>query len=350
MKIYHLVLLWVLGNYHLVNGQNKDANLDISLMIQSITQINVFEDPDYYHWGGSIIKGEDERYHLFYSRWKKELGFAAWLTFSEIAHATSSSPNGPWKFEQVELTGEQDGKWDEITAHNPKIKYFEGTYYLYYIGTHLQGLAYDEQTLINTHGKGLGDLYRGALRRNQRTGVAVSQSLYGPWIRSDQPLIEPSGPITTLTVNPAIDKGHDGRYYLIVKGDKPMETRFIRNQAVAIGDSPLGPFELLDKPVIGNLDTEDASLWYDEVRETYFAIYHAHTYIGLIESKDGEHWYLSEHNKVMQKQIRFKTGEILRPYRMERPFIYVENGLPRTLCLAVLADDHSKTVFIPLDF
>ncbi|MBT7093458.1 MAG: hypothetical protein HN936_09440, partial [Bacteroidetes bacterium] len=63
------------------------------------------------------------------------------------------------------------------------------------------------------------------LRPNQRTGVAVSSSLSGPWTRMEQPLIEPSGPITTLTVNPAITQGKDGKYYLVVKGDKPNEER-----------------------------------------------------------------------------------------------------------------------------
>ena len=37
-----------------------------------------------------------------------------------------------------------------------------------------------------------------------KTGVAVAPTINGPWTRMDQPLIEPSGPIPTLTVNPAI--------------------------------------------------------------------------------------------------------------------------------------------------
>lgn len=63
----------------------------------------------------------------------------------------------------------------------------------------------------------------------------------GPWKRLDKPIIEPSGPITTLTDNPAIVKGEDGKYYLIVKWDNPNEERFIRHQAITISDSPIGP-------------------------------------------------------------------------------------------------------------
>ena len=71
------------------------------------------------------------------------------------------------------------------------------------------------------------------LRTNQRTGVAIASSLQGPWTRLDQPIIEPSGPIETLTVNPAITKDDQGIYYLIVKGDKPGSTKFERNQGIA---------------------------------------------------------------------------------------------------------------------
>lgn len=108
--------------------------------------------------------------------------------------------------------------------------------------------------------------------------MTVSNSIQGPWERLDKPLIEPSGPITTLTVNPAIDRGSDGNYYLIIKGDKPNETNFVRNQAIAISDSPTGPFVMQEKPVIDYMDTEDMSLWFDATRERFYGVFHAHTY------------------------------------------------------------------------
>ncbi|MEN9359592.1 MAG: hypothetical protein RL095_1127 [Verrucomicrobiota bacterium] len=31
----------------------------------------VFADPDYFHWGGTPVLGDDGRYHLFYDRWSR---------------------------------------------------------------------------------------------------------------------------------------------------------------------------------------------------------------------------------------------------------------------------------------
>ena len=245
---------------------------------------------------------------MFYSRWKREYSFYGWLTHSEVAHAISKSPAGPWKYKETALAGRRNGKWDAITAHNPKIKYFEGKYYLYYISTNLGDQKYTEADLVETSKIGYSHPNWSVLRPNQRTGVAVSNSINGPWKRLEQPLVEPSGPITTLTVNPAIDRGKDGKYYLIVKGDKPNEKRFIRNQAIAVSNNPDGPFEIQEKPVIDYLDTEDMSMWYDESRNRFYGVFHAHTYIGMVTSENGRDWekaneYILKTKEIEQKKI-----------------------------------------------
>ena len=342
-----LIIVILIGGVILTSCQRRMDNLSFNNRFELITEDNIVKESDYHNWGSSIIKGDDGKYHLFYSRWPGD--FAAWLTFSEIAHATSDSPSGPWKYEETVLAGRGKGHWDAITAHNPKIKYFDGTYYLYYIATNLGDLSYNDQDLFDTHGKSLDQSpIRKMLRENQRTGVAFSSSLSGPWLRLDKPIIEPSGPITTLTVNPAIDKGKDGKYYLIVKGDKPNEERFIRNQAIAISDSPIGPFVMQPKPVIDYIDTEDMSLWYDKKRDHFYGIFHAHQYLGLICSSDGVNWEKANDFEVLKKEIPMKNGKILKPDRMERPFIYIENGEALTLCLAILEGNRSYMVFVPI--
>jgi len=285
---------------------------------------------------------------MFYSRWKREYGFYAWLTHSEVAHAVADGPSGPWKYKETVLQGRGGHGWDAITAHNPKIKYFNGKHYLYYIGTHLSGTSYTNEELVETAKAGYSHPNWKILRPNQRTGVAVASSLDGPWERAGEPIIEPTGPITTLTVNPAIDKGGDGKYYLIVKGDKPNDTNFVRNQAMAISDTPTGPFEMQPKPVIDNMDTEDMSMWYDSERNRFYGIYHAHTFIGLITSENGIDWVPANENKVMSKAIPLDDGSVLKPDRMERPFIYTEKGKPKVLCLAVKKGNDSYIVTAPL--
>ena len=119
-------------------------------ILQPFTEDNHFEDPLWFNWGGSIVQGDDQRYYLFYSRWPRQNGFLAWLTHSEIAVASSSTPTGPWNYEYTALKGRRGDYWDAVTAHNPKIKRFGGTYYLYYIST--QSTLTEEQLLATARG------------------------------------------------------------------------------------------------------------------------------------------------------------------------------------------------------
>ena len=342
--------LFILCCFCLVLGfaQNGEDDLYLYDDFKAVSQENIFKTEGYYNWGSSIIKERDGKYHLFYSRWKKEYGFHGWLTHSEIAHATSKSPAGPWKYKETVLLGAGQGNWDAITAHNPKIKYFEGKYYLYYIATNMGGKDYTEEELVETAKTGYSHPNWKILRPNQRTGVAVSNSLNGPWSRMDKPLVEPSGPITTLTVNPAIDKGKDGKYYLIIKGDKPNEKKFIRNQAVAVAEHPDGPFEIKEKPVIDYMDTEDMSIWYDENRDRFYGIFHAHNYIGLVTSENGTDWEKANEFVLKNKEILMEDGTVIGPDRMERPFVYHEGGEPKVLSVAVKKGEESYAVFIPI--
>ncbi|MDP4624524.1 MAG: glycoside hydrolase family protein [Akkermansiaceae bacterium] len=84
-------------------------------------------------WGGSLIKGEDGLYHMFYSRWPKKLAWS-WVTDSEIAHAVSKSPYGPFEHRDIALPRRGKDFWDGWCTHNPTVHKFDGKYYLYYMG------------------------------------------------------------------------------------------------------------------------------------------------------------------------------------------------------------------------
>lgn len=347
MKVFFLFTLILIGNY--IYAQPVKNSLIFKDRLQPVSEENIFKTDGYYNWCSSILKGEDGKYHLFYSRWSKEYHFTGWLTHSEIAHAVSDNPAGPWVYKETVIKGRGSGHWDAITAHNPKIKRFDGKYYLYYVSTNLSDKAYTEEELVETAQKGYSHSNWKILRPNQRTGVAIAESLNGPWKRMDHPLIEPSGPITTLTVNPAIARGKDGKFYLIVKGDKPNETRFIRNQAVAVSVSPTGPFEMQKKPVIDYIDTEDMSVWYDQKRDYFYGVFHAHNFIGMVSSSDGINWEKAPEYELMHKILQLKSGGEIEPDRLERPFVFTENGEPKVISLAVKKDDESYIVFISVN-
>jgi len=331
--------------------QGDTDNLFLRDLLQPVSKDQFFRTEGYFNWGASIIKDEAGTYHMFYARWKKVYSFTGWLTHSEIAHAISTSPTGPWKIVDTALKGRGKEHWDAITAHNPKIKYFDGKYYLYYISTNLGALDYTEEDLLETARTGYDHKYWKILRPNQRTGVAVAENLNGPWKRLESPLIEPSGPITTLTVNPAIDQGGDGRYYLVIKGDKPDETRFIRNQAVAVSDNPAGPYKIQPGPVIDYIDTEDVSIWFDRERDRFYGIFHSNddgNFIGLITSPDGIQWKKAADYWMMPKKVLLDDGSRFVADRLERPFVYTENGKPVVLSLAARKGNESFNICIPI--
>src|SRR5687768_17185985 len=72
-----------------------------------------FRMPGYWVWCGSVIKGDDGRYHMFASRWPKDLTFhPGWMTNSEIVRAVAERPEGPYQFQQVVLPARGAEYWD----------------------------------------------------------------------------------------------------------------------------------------------------------------------------------------------------------------------------------------------
>ncbi len=303
-------------------------------------------DVRWFNWGSSVIRARDGKYHMFYARWPRKDSFTAWLCFSEIAHAVADRPEGPYRFVGVAIASRRSkGKW--FDAHNPKIKCFNGKYYLYFISTNTGDKKLSDKELLNVARKGFSHPDWMLLRNNQRSFVAVSDSLNGPWKITDKPIVEPSGPITHITVNPAVCRGPKGKYFMIVKGDKPGSRQ--RNQALAVSDSPVGPWVIQPRPAIDYMDTEDCSMWYDYTAKRFFATFHAHTYVGLISSKDGYNWQRAKYPRLSEKVVRFSDGSSWKPQRMERPFVLTDDrGRPQMLFVACKRGNDSLNIAIPL--
>src|SRR5262245_15785797 len=93
-----------------VNSHAQD-NLDFQKLIKGVDSSGIFYSKDHYTWCSTVIKGEDGKYHMFYSRWthgKRTAtddsmnyifnGFRGWNKYSEIAYAVSGNINGPYKY------------------------------------------------------------------------------------------------------------------------------------------------------------------------------------------------------------------------------------------------------------
>ena len=131
---------------------------------------------------------------------------------------------------------------------------------MYYISTNTGDKIFSDYEFNQARSESIPNEFRSILRMNQRIGVAVSQSVNGPWKRFDQPLLEPSGPIAQITCNPAVAQRPDGGYIMILRGDKPNlkfsngkwpdHNELIRSQAIALSNSPLGPWIIQPKPAV----------------------------------------------------------------------------------------------------
>ena len=114
MKRKYLILTILASMLNISAFAQSTDDLNLSAMIQPADPALFVHDSTYYNWCNSIIKDDDGTYHLFYSRWPKSIGFYSWLTHSEIAHATASKPEGPYRMGKTVLKARK-GYWDSVT-------------------------------------------------------------------------------------------------------------------------------------------------------------------------------------------------------------------------------------------
>lgn len=331
--------------------------LNLSALIQPTPETARFSDPDYYIWCGSVTLGDDRKYHMYYSRWPRRLGFNAWVTHSEIAHAVADSPQGPFQHVGVVLPRRGPEYWDGLNTHNPTVLRAGDRYYLYYMGN--TGDDQPMKTLNWTH------------RNNQRIGVAVAESPYGPWQRFDRPVVDvsadPDAPDALMTSNPAVARRPDGGYLMVYKAvakKRPMPFGGPVVHLTATADSPTGPFTKQLKPIFTapgtDFPAEDPFVWYDYEARRYLAVVKdfkgyftgAGKSLALWESENGFDWRLSAYPLVSRVEIVWKDGRQQKLNSLERPqLLFGPDGRPHSLLAAVDDEEsrpHSYNVQIPL--
>ena len=70
----------------------------------------------------------------------------------------------------------------------------------------------------------------------------------------------------------------------------------------------------------------------------------------MITSIDGINWEKAKYYKVLDKALKKADGTEIFANRLERPFVYVENGVAKVLTVAVLEkNQNSYSLFIPLE-
>ena len=310
----------------------------------------MFIDPDYFIWCGSMIRASDGTCHLFYSRWPRRLCHNAWVTHSEIAHAVSADPCGPYRHKDVALAARGAEYWDGLCTHNPTVTAYGGKYYLYYMGNTGDGIP-------------LRDLNWGH-RRNQRIGVAVAERPDGPWTRFDRPLIEPEPGFhdAQCTTNPSVTARIGGGCLMVYKavGDRgPLPTRGPVVHIVAEAEDPLGPFVKHKDPVFVaagvHFPAEDPFIW--QTRNGYRAIVKdmagyftgAGRSLALFSSGNGIDWEPDAPPLLSTTQILWEGGDLQALKALERPQLWLDGNKGVLFCAASTDDEHSFNVHIPVE-
>lgn len=338
--------------------QEKVPNFRIEF--GQVSRQSIFRNDSLSIWGGSLVQGEDSLYHMYYSRWPRAMGWA-WVTDSEIAHAVSSSPFGPFTYHDVALPRRGAEFWDGWCTHNPTIHRFDGKYYLYYMGNTGNG------EIVSSPGKPILNWNH---RNNQRIGVATSDNPNGPWKRVDKPVMDISSDSAAhdalMTSNPSVCRRPDGGYLMVYKAvgkkhELPQGGPVVH--CIATSDSPTGPFTKYDKPIFTfegeRFPAEDPYIWYQEGK--YRAIVKRIKHIdgkrvfSLVhyDSMDGFDWKPAKHRNISERIIKWEDGRVQRFDHLERPQVYLEDGKPiALLCAADTLDAHgirqSFNVQIPL--
>lgn len=308
-----------------------------------------FRMKDYWVWCGAPILGEDGRYHLFASRWSKDVTFMHWVMCSEIVRAAADRPEGPYQFEEIVLAP-RDDTWDGKAAHNPAIQVHEGTYLLFYTGVHYTG---ERPTQAGQDGQ-FSPKWAEAWN-NKRLGLATAPSIHGPWTRRDEPILQtrPGKWDSALTSNAAPCVHDDGSVTLVYKSanvphpEGPYPGRFRMGAARASHWSqPFerlsgGPVRIDDHP---DLHIEDGHIWWNGKVFELLAKDMTGEMCGEAQagihatSPDAIHWRLSDPAKAYSRNVLFEDGEHAFA-KFERPNTLRQNGKPTHLFGAVMEKD-----------
>ena len=342
-------------------GTADDEAPNLKIEFGRVSKSSVFGSEEWSHWGGSVVRGNDGVYHMLYSRWPKKLGWA-WVTDSEVAHATAPSPLGPFTHTGLALPRRGKEYWDGWCTHNPTVHKFGDKFYLYYMGNTGDGeiVGYPGKQLLNWQH-----------RNNQRIGVAVADSPAGPWTRKTTPVLDisknESAGDSLMTSNPSVCQRPDGKVLMVYKAvgkEFPMPNGGPVVHMVAISDNPTGPFKKMPDPVFTfegeRFPAEDPYIWFQDgkFRAIVKRIKHIRKkrVFSLVhyDSIDGIDWQPAKYHEISDRTITWEDGTIEQLDHLERPQVVVENGRPIALvCAADRIDDnnvrHSFNVQIRLN-
>jgi hypothetical protein len=297
-----------------------------------------FSMDDYWVWCGSVVQGEDGRFHMYAARWPKALPFFdGYKTHSEVVRALSDTPEGPYAFQKVVLPARGPDYWDGRMTHNPTIHKHGDTYLLFYIGATYDGPRPSAEELWQRTTRKPAASYASI-----RIGLATSTSALGPWTRRDEPILRPRPGKwdSTVVTNPAPCVLDDGRILLLYRANTPQGLRI----GAAMADGPEAAFRRIsDDPVLaflGDNHVEDPYVWwagdhFELLAKDMTGGITGEKHAGVhATSPDGLHWTPSDPPKAYSRRVLWDDGTVTVQGSLERPQLLFQEGVPTHLYCA----------------
>ena len=361
-----------------IRPQPVDLSVDAIGGNVVVTGNSLLQQQGHFIWGASVLKGEDGHYHMLFSTWQGSpeapVFTQSWVLNSTIGYAVSSHPDRDFQIKGIVLKGRRHegdtAAWDAQSVHNPHLRKFGDSYYLYYTGSKDPG-----PQAKGSSGENLSK--RDRVQQYQRIGVIrfsnFEDLLAGKYVRSEQPLliprtrvkpdniVEPSpegiiaGPDNIIVVNPSVVyRPSDKKYLLYFKGNL-YDPSWRGVHGVAISDTPEGPFQPMDDFALdvrlegGEIaNSEDPYVWYHNGDQLFYAVVKDFTGritgskagLALLVSGDGERWVRHEQPLFMKKELLLERGgSALVVNRLERPQLLLdEHDRPIVLYAACSVD------------
>lgn len=307
------------------------------------SKLGGFRMEDYWTWDGSVIKGEDGRWHMFASRWPKRYPMhPGWLFLSEVVRAVSDTITGPYVFQEVVLQPRDRLYFDGRMTHNPVIRKVGGVYLLFHIGTTYGPDLPDDPALMPKETVRGTDHWCREVWLHKRIGLAWSKSVFGPWVRRDEPLLHPRPGKWDCgtTSNPSPCVMPDGSIYMAYKSGHVTQGTALSPFRIGIAraDSWDQPFKRIsDEPVFDfpNKATivEDPFLWHADGRFHLIMKDLSGDVTGdkgsglYLHSRDAINWELGDPPGAYSRQLRWDDGDAQTVGQFERPqLLFDEKG------------------------
>lgn len=306
--------------------------------IQPAPRTGGFRMEDYWVWCGSVVPDDHGQFHMFAARWPRHLPFFdGYKLYSEVVHATSPTPAGPYQFESVVLPARGSQFWDGRMTHNPTIHRYGSQYLLFYIGATFEGDAASAEELRAGTTSQPNHSYR-----TIRIGLATADSPWGPWTRPDAPCLDirPGRWDGSIVTNPAPCVLEDGRILLYYRSNTPRGLRIGATMARELG----APFlRIADEPVLrfdGDNFVEDPYVWqhdgaFELIAKDIKGGICGEVHGGIhARSTDGLSWQLCDPPKAYSRTLRWDDGSTTTQGCVERPQLLFRDGKPRYLFAA----------------